>query len=150
MPSNPSAGVSAAASFELQGFAPQLPPTPILADAIDARSRDVVSLTRGATIADGMVSYLIGLKRGSGAAIRSFGQRFAEVSHVEEDSELTIASLAREALQPAVDSGVVRIENIELAVQAGDGTQIDGTITYRNLLATGDAQDETLSLKPPR
>lgn len=97
-----------------------------------------------------MVSFLIGLRRGSGSAVRSFGQRFAEVTHVEEDATETIESLTREALQPAIDSGVVRIESIDLSVQPGDGTQIDGTITYRNLLGSSTAPDQTLRLDPPR
>lgn len=147
MPSIPSAGVAPAASFELAGLVPQLPPTPILAEPINARSREVESINEGVSVAQGMVGYLVGLQRGSGAAIRSFGQRFRELSHVDSESSETVNSMVREALKPATDSGVLLIDSIAVAVEPGDSTQIEGRITYRDLAEPRADQDKALTIE---
>lgn len=106
-----------------------------------------MSLTAGASVADGLVGYLIGLQRGSGAAVRFYGQRFRDLTHVDGEAKETIAGMVAEALKPATDSGTVRIEGADIAVSPGDGTQINGIINFRDLLANSGKQDRNVTLE---
>ncbi len=131
----PAAGITPAASFELAGFVPQTPAPAILADVIDPKTGDFASLTRSATIADGMVQFLTSVQRGSGAAVRSFGQRFREVTHNDERASETLESFVVEALKPAVDSGTIRFERVTSVPDPEDGTQVNTVVEYIDLLA---------------
>lgn len=131
----PAAGITPAASFELAGFEPQKPAPAILADLIDPETGDFASLTRSATIADGMVQFLITTQRGSGAAVRSFGQRFREVTHNDERANETLESLVVEAMKPAVDAGIVRFNRITSVPDSEDPAQVNNVVEYIDLLA---------------
>lgn len=146
VPSIPHAGLSPAAAYTLVSHQPTRRPPAILAEPIGARSREVQSLTRSAGIADGMVAYLIGLQRGSGGAVRAFGQRFREVRHVDGTAPITLEAHTREALKPAVDSGTVRLREVAVEVNQLDPSQVDGRIRYRDQLSTRRKQDSTLTL----
>ncbi len=126
----PSAGVTPAASFELAGFEPQRPPPAILADLIDPATGEYQSLTRSATIADGLVVHLMSTQRGTGASVRTIGHRLREVTHVENVAGDLVKSLVRQALKPAVDTGTIQIDNIATEANPEDGTQIDLVIQY--------------------
>lgn len=135
MSSIPFAGISPASAFEIIGQAESEPPPAIVADMIDPATGDFLSVVDSATIADGLVVHLMRTQRGSGAAVLEFGQRFREIRHVTSDSPELAESMVREALQPAVDAGVVRFEQIEGQVDPGDSTQINAGFEYTDLLA---------------
>jgi hypothetical protein len=131
----PPAGVTPASAFSLQQHAVSEPPPAILADQIDPATGEYLSIVDSATIADGLVVHLLRTQRGSGAAVLSFGQRFRELTHVTTDSPELVESMAREALQPAADSGVVRFDQVEAEVEPADGSQLNTGIQYTDLLA---------------
>lgn len=131
----PPAGITPAASFELNGFEPQLPPPLILADLIDPKTGDYASLVRGAGIADSLAQFVLTVQRDSGAAVRGVGHRFREITHVDGKAAETFESYAKEALKPGVDTGTLRLERAKSEVEALDGTQTSNVIEYIDLLA---------------
>lgn len=144
----PPSGITPAASFELAGFEPQLPPPTILADKLDPATGDFASLTETRTVADGLVTYLLGVRRGSGAAQRSFGHRFREIRHADEQAPELLESFCREALQPGIDSETIRFRRVEAEIDAGDGTQVNATIDYVDLLASRQDRDKSHTFTP--
>src|SRR6186997_1110882 len=120
MPSIPPAGYSPASAFELVGHAASQNPVPILADQIDPNTGDYLSLDESATIADGLVVTLLRTQRATGAAVLEFGQRFRELQNVDGETTGLAESMAREALQPARDAGVVNFRAISATVNASD------------------------------
>jgi hypothetical protein len=131
----PPGGVTPASAFVEQRHARTAPPVAILADAIDPRTGEYLSLTRGATIADGLVVQLLRTERGTGAAVLEFGHRLRELRHVTSESPELVESMVREALAPAIEAGVVRFDRVEAAVAPGDATQVNTGIRYVDLLA---------------
>lgn len=135
MPSIPPAGFSPASAFTLIGHAVQTDPVPILADSIDPKTREYLSIEDSASIADGMVVTLLGTERDSGAAVQGFGHRFRELRNVTGETGLLAESMAREALAPAVSAGVVELRSVTAAANEQDGTQVDADVDYLDLLA---------------
>lgn len=131
----PPAGVTPAAAYVEQRHAPAAPSIAILADAIDPATGEYLSITEGATIADGLVVQLLRTERGTGAAVLEFGQRFRELRHVTTESPELVKSMVQQALAPAVGAGVVRFDGIEVAVDPSDGSQVNAAVRYTDLLA---------------
>lgn len=145
MPSIPPAGYSPASAFQLVGHAVAGDPVPILADSIDPKTGEYLSIEDSASIADGLVVTLLRTQRDSGAAVIGFGQRFREVRHVDDQSSVLAESLAREALQPALDAGIVSFRQLSGTVNESDPTQVDVAIDYLDLLAPADQQSQRLT-----
>ncbi len=148
MPSIPPAGYSPASAFELVGHAEQQDPVPILADAIDAKTGEYTSIEDSATIADGLVTTLIRTVRGSGAAVIEFGQSFRKMRYVDDQSGVLAESLARQALEPAVDAGVVAFASIEGVVNESDPTQVDAVLGYHDMLAPEAEREQSETFTP--
>lgn len=148
MPAIPPAGFSPASAFNIDRQFQSLPPVPILADLIDPKTGEYLSLEDSASIADGMVVTLMRTERDSGAAVLGFGQRFKSLRHVTNDSPTLAESLAREALKPATDAGAVGFGQLSASVNAGDGTQVDTEIEYLDLLAPTADQSRSIPFAP--
>jgi hypothetical protein len=144
----PAAGISPAASFELNGFEPQKAPPTILADKIDPKTGEFASLIVSDTIAGGLVQYLTSVQRGSGAAVRAFGQRYREVTHNDERANETMESLTREALKPGVETGTLRFERILVESDAEDPTQSQTTVEFADLLAPAKNANQRKTFNP--
>ena len=145
MPSIPPAGYSPASAFELVGHAVAQAPVAILADAIDPKTGEYTSIEDSATIADGLVVTLLRTQRGSGAAVLGFGQRFREIRNVDDQSAILAESLVIEALQPALDAGVVGFRELSGVVNETDPSQVDVAIDYLDLLAPSKEQAQRLT-----
>lgn len=115
---------------------------------IDPKTGEFASLIRGRTVADGIVQHLTTVQRGSGAAVRRFGQRFRDVTHNDDASQDTLASLVVEALQPAVDSGTIRFERIVVEPDAQDPTQAQLTVEYVDLLSNNKNANRRKTFSP--
>jgi len=142
------AGITPAASFELAGFEPQLPPPVILADKIDPQTGEFASLVDGRTVAEGLVQHLLTVQRRTGASVRGFGHRLREIRHVDEHAAELVESYVREALQPGVDSGTIRLNRVEAEEDAEDPTQVNATIEYLDLSAPVRDQDRSFTYSP--
>lgn len=145
MSSIPPAGVTPASAFSLTEHAVSEPPPAILADLIDPATGEFRSIVDSATIADGLVVHLLRTQRGSGAAVLEFGQRFRELTHVTSESPELVESMAREALRPATDAGVVAFRQVEAEADPEDGTQLNTGIEYTDLLAPRSDADRTFT-----
>jgi hypothetical protein len=147
MPSVPSAGTSPASAYELQDYEPQLPPPAILADLIDPLTGEYDSVLRSANLADAMVIEAVRIERGSGAAVRDLGNRFAEITHVDGSGPEVVESMARQALEPAREAGVVELVRVKVTPNAEDPSELDTVLEYRDLLAARDAENRSFTLK---
>jgi hypothetical protein len=139
--SSPPSGITPASSFELAGFEPELPAPAILADKIDPHTGDFASLTTGYGIADGLALFLLSVQRGSGSAVRGFGQRFREITHVDAQAPHSYEAFVREALDPGIRSGTLRFERVSVTVDEGDPTQLNPQVDYVDLLAAPKSRD---------
>lgn len=141
----PPAGVTPASAFALEQHAISEPPPAILADMIDPATGEYLSIVDSATIADGLVVHLLRTQRGSGAAVIEFGHRFRELTHVTEESPELVESMAREALRPATDAGIVAFRKVDAEVEPDDRTQLNTGIDYTDLLAPRRDADRTFT-----
>lgn len=132
----------------LAGFEPDEPPPVILADDIDPVTGDFRSLARSAGIADALAQFLLTVQRDSGAAVRGIGQRFREITHVDEQSPRSYEAFAREALQPGVASGTLRLDSVTVTAEAGDPAQLNPKIHYVDLLAKQGPRDRNKTFQP--
>lgn len=146
--SAPPSGITPAASFELAGFEPQLDAPAIVADMIDPHTGDFASLTRSYSIADGMALFLLTVQRDSGAAVRGIGQRFREITHADEQSARAYEGFAREALQPAQQSGTLRLDTVKVEAEPDDPSQLNPTFQYIDLLKKSDSRDRNRTFTP--
>lgn len=147
MPSIPPAGYSPASAFTLVIHEPPTVPVPILADLIDPKTGEYLSLEDSATIADGLVVTLLRTRRDSGAAVQGVGQRFRELRNVDSDTPVLAESMAREALAPAVTAGIIELRTVAAATNDGDGTQVDASVEYRDRMAAATDDPATLSVR---
>jgi hypothetical protein len=134
----PPAGSTPASAYSLTVTQPQEPPPAILADpiGIDGEWTDLLT---SASIADGMAREAMAIERATGAAVRDLGQRFRFLSHVDDQSDEVLETMAREAFRPAVEAGVLSLERVYSEVDPSDGTQLNAVVEYRDLLAPPSA-----------
>jgi hypothetical protein len=147
MPSVPPAGTSPASAYELTAYAPQVPPPAILADKIDPLTGEFASLTLSDNLADAFLIDAVRIERGSGAAARDLGNRFREITHVDGSGPQVVESMARQALEPAREAGVVQLVRVTVTPNAEDPAELDTLIEYRDLLAPADADTRSFTLQ---
>ena len=135
MPSIPQGGLTPLSAYTLTEQNERTAPPAILADDIDPDTGDFRSITSSARIADGMVVHALRTQRGTGAAVRELGQRWREITHVDDQSPELVESLTREALQLARDAGVVRLVSAAAQVDEQDPSQVNHEIKFQDLLA---------------
>jgi hypothetical protein len=134
MPSIPPGGVSPASDPYLDVLAPQAPPPAILADRIDPVTGDFESLFVGRPLADAFAIDALRVQRGTGAAVRDLGNRFREITHVEDDAAELVESMTAEAFAAAEVAGVARLVQVTVGVDAADPSQLETVVEYRALL----------------
>jgi len=135
MPSVPPAGLTFASAFVIVEQTEEVPVAAILADAIDPKTHEYTSIEDSAEIADGMVTTLLATTRGSGAAVREFGQSWREITHSDDNTPELIEGDTRRALQPGRDAGVLRLKKASSEQDASDPSQVNHVIEYTDLLA---------------
>lgn len=140
MPSVPPAGTSPASAYTILSFAPPQPPPAILADKIDAVTGEFLSLLEGHTIADGFATEALRIQRATGAAARDLGNRFRELTHVDDKSLEQVESMARDAFKPAEEAGVARLIRVTREPDETDPSQINTAVEFRDLLAPPASQ----------
>lgn len=148
MPAIPPASTSPASAYDIEGFTPAVAPPAILADLIDPLTGDFASLTRGAGLADAFALEAIRIQRGTGAAVPDLGNRFREITHVEQNATELVESMAREAFADGEAAGVVELVAVSVEPNADDPAQLDTVVEYRDRLAPADAPTRRLLLTP--
>ncbi len=144
MPSIPPAGVTPLSAFSQPSVAPQVAPPAILADSIDPQTGDFASLVESAELADAFALDALLIERATGAVVRDFGNRYREITHVEPDAALVIDSMTRQAFADAERAGVARLERTAIEQDAGDPSQLNVVVEYRDLLAPRDSAKRRL------
>jgi hypothetical protein len=140
----PPGGLSPASDSDAVDFMPQEPPPAILADRINPVTGDFESLFVGRPLAEAFAIEALRVQRGTGAAVRELGNRFREITHVEDQAVEIIESMAAEAFAAAEAAGVARLERVTVAVDPSDPSQLETTVEYRDLLAPADAAPRRL------
>ena len=130
----PPAGLSPASDPVIDDLAVQEPPPAILADRINPVTGDFESLFLGRPLADACAIEALRGQRGTGAAVRDLGNRFRELTHVEDDAPELIESMTLEAFAAAEQAGVARLAQVLVSVDPVDPSQLETTVEYRALL----------------
>jgi hypothetical protein len=143
MPSVPPAGTSPASAYTILSYAPPDPPPAILADKVDPATGEV-DLLESADLADAFAIEALRIQRGTGAAARDLGNRYREISHVDDEGIEQIDSMTREAFQAAEEAGVARVVRISREADEGDPTELNTFIEYRSLLDPPNAPTRRL------
>lgn len=123
---------------------PARAPVAMLAPRINPLTGDFESLFRGRPLADAFAIEAIRVQRGTGAAVRGLGNRYREITHVEDDSPEIIESMTFEAFEAAEAAGVARLVSVTAQVDDGDPSQLSTVIEYRDLLAPQGAPTRRL------
>lgn len=135
----PPGGLSPASDPVVDDLAVQEPPPAILADRINPTTGDFESLFLGRPLADAFAIEALRVQRGTGAAVRDLGNRFRELTHVEDDAPELIESMTAEAFAAAEQAGVARLVQVVVAADPIDPSQLETRIEYRALLEPGEA-----------
>jgi hypothetical protein len=101
-----------------------------MADAIDPRTGDYISLTRGFDAVDGAILTAFSTVRGSGSAVENVGQRFADHTHVNPQLEPFMREEVRLATKLVVDRGDASIGAVAVT-DLGDGAEL--YVEWKNL-----------------
>lgn len=116
-------------------------PPGIVADAIDPRTGEYLSISRGFDPTDGAVLTALSVVRGSGSAVTDTGQRFQDLQLVDSSAQTFIDQEARRALKRLKDSSQIAIEKVEPTTE-GDWGEV--LVQYQNI-AKGRRQQAPVS-----
>jgi hypothetical protein len=109
-------------------------PPGILADAIDPYTGEYLSILKGMDPIDAQVLDALTIKRGSGAAVRNDGQRFADIKKVDDAAATLIDGETRRALSRLVENQDIRVARVDpVADQNND--YADVVVQFKNLRA---------------
>ncbi len=129
-------------------MAVQEPPPAILADLIDPYTGDFLSLLEGRGLADAFAIEALRVQRATGGAVRDVGNRYRQVSHVDESNALVVESMTREAFQAGEEAGLLRVVAVTVEPDASDPAQLNTVVEYRDLLAPAAAPTRRLVFSP--
>ncbi len=133
----PPAGVSPAGFFVPVSYTAPGEPVGILADAVDPKTGEYLSLERGFDPTDAAVLTALRTVRGSGSAVLEVGQRFQDATHVTAATETFLFQEVELALRHLVRSGQIRLERVVvLADPKTDFAEV--AIFYANLGRAAD------------
>jgi hypothetical protein len=130
----PPAGVTPAGAFVPQLFDDPGRPPGILADAIDPHTGEYLSILKGIDPIDAQVLDAMKIKRGSGAAVRNDGQRFADIKKVDDAAASLIDGEARRALARLSENQDIRVISVD-AVADQNHDYADVVVQFKNLRA---------------
>lgn len=138
----PHAGVSPAGFFVPVTYAAPGEPIGILADPINPKTGEYLSIERGFDPTDAAVLTALSTVRGSGSAVLEVGQRFRDATHVTEATGTFLRQEVDLALRHLVESGQIRLERVVvLADTTADYAEV--AVYYVNL-ARGEERTAVL------
>jgi hypothetical protein len=143
VPFVPPAGVSPLSAF-LLGTAGVQPGAVIamLADPIDVATGEYLSIERGFDPTDAAFLNCMRTVRGSGSAVESVGQNFADHTHVDPQLEPFMREEVRLASKDLVDAGDLEIQTVTVT-PLGDGAE-----TYIEWLNLARSKAQGVRLPP--
>lgn len=136
MPVIPPAGLSPAGFFVAQTFVNPAKPPGILADPIDPKTGEYLSIVKGFDPIDAQVLLALTVKRASGAAVLEDGQSYSEIKKIDDSATSLIESKTRTTLGRLTDRRDIAIDALEpLADPASQSGSV--AFRYRNLRSRG-------------
>jgi hypothetical protein len=112
----PPAGLTPAGAFVPQTFDDPKRPPGILADAIDYRTGEYMSILKGMDPIDEQVLIALTRKRGSGIAVMNDGQSFHEIEKVDDSTANRLAGEVARACGRLVESRDIRLKTVQPVV----------------------------------
>jgi len=116
VPYIPPAGLTPAGAFVAQTFDDPRRPPGILADAIDYRTGEYMSILKGMDPIDEQVLIALTRKRASGIAVMEDGQLFHEIEKVDDSTATRLAGEVQRACRRLVDNRDIRLKNVQPVV----------------------------------
>jgi hypothetical protein len=130
VPTIPQAGVTPASFFLPVLFTAPNGVVGILADPIDVKTGEYLSIERGFDPTDASVLTAVRTVRGSGSSVENVGQRFADHQRVDPQLDRFMREEVRLTLKSLVDAGDIEIERVEVP-PLGDSAET--YIEWRNI-----------------
>ena len=129
----PPAGVSAVSDYPDVPPASAERPPGILADDVDVKTGEILSLFRGQDPVDAAIAHQFRIRHRAGELTAEQGSRFHEITHNDENAATAATQEARRIMAPFVERGDAAIERI--VVEAGEsfGDQGAVLVEYTNL-----------------
>lgn len=94
-----------------------LQPAPVIAaEAFDPKTRDVATLLGSADVIDDQVAIALQVRRNSGAALGTTGQRYLDILKLGDSVQRLLENETRTALATLVSRGDIQIEAIAVDV----------------------------------
>lgn len=132
--------------FVSQKFADPRKPPGILADAIDPKTGEYLSISKGMDPIDSQVIVALTVVRASGSAVTDDGQTFSEIRKIDGSTGTLIGSRAKLALKRLTENRDIGIQ--QLASQANpDDESAALALQYKNLRALGPTQRSFLVIR---
>jgi len=133
-PPIPPAGAYGAGFFVPQTFVDPVGPPAILTPAVDYRTAEYVSLTRGVDPIDDQVQIALTRVRLSGASVTNDGQRFLDTGKLDAQAERSLESEAKRALRRLTSNGDITVTRIDASLFPADQAA-EIQVDYVNLRA---------------
>lgn len=112
------------------------PAVGFLADALDPRTGELLSISTGVHPIDAEVVFVLRAAFNAGPALQGVGTRFGDLRKITDETSIEIAKIIREALDRFVKRGDIRIDKILTAQGARDLGASDmaaALVVYTNL-----------------
>lgn len=126
----PPAGISS--FFLAENFVDPGAPKGILADPIDPRTGELLSIERGFDPTDAAVLAALAIKRKTGAAVMETGQRYQDVTHLGDSARSALRQETELALKHLVDSAQIRLER-DVPVLDEENQLAEVPVYWRNI-----------------
>lgn len=107
-------------------------PALFLADAIDPRTGDYLSIQRGVDPVEAVAVAALQIRRDSGSAVRGIGSKLHEIEFVDDRLEFLVRSEVEFAWRRLIDTQQIRLDQLTIAA-AGDGAEV--RIHFTNLVS---------------
>ena len=142
MPAIPPAGVSPLSYFVPVVYTEPGQPIAMLADPIDLKTGDYLSIERGFDPTDAAVLTAVRTVRASGSAVENVGQRFADHKKIDDQLDPFMREEVRLTLKHLTDAGDVEIRKVEVTKYPEDAAA-ETYVEWHNV-ARAKAQSATL------
>ncbi|HEX4334688.1 MAG TPA: hypothetical protein VH062_02175 [Polyangiaceae bacterium] len=124
---------------------PTAPPG-VLADLVDLRTLEVLSLFQGLHPIDEQVLTALTTVRKSGACVAEVGARFVDVRKLDQGATRRLESEARIALKRLIDRRDIKLIGVDVA---SDDDWAEVTVRWTNLRASDSARERSTPLRDP-
>ncbi len=113
----PPAGTSPVGAFLLEEHTGPGSPPAMLADPVDPKTGEYLSISRSFDPTDGAVLTALSIERGSGSAVQNVGQRFRDATHITPQLSSFFQQEVAQALRHLTASKQIRLESVTVVTE---------------------------------